>query len=93
MNFQPNTHMPHLPSSNIHHQSMPVLQSNYINQSALNDESDFMARLVKEVSEELRKAINTATITSVSVCWYQACHLSSIFSFFFILKYQTKVVF
>ena len=55
MNFQSNTYMPHLPSSNINHQSMPALQSNYFNQLTSNDDSDFMSRLVRQVRKELKK--------------------------------------
>ena len=56
MTFQPNTNMPNLPSSNIHHQSMPALQSNHLNQLTSNSESDFMDRLVKQVCEQCGKS-------------------------------------
>ena len=93
MSFKPNSYTSHYPSSNIHQQSTPALQSNYLNQMALNDESDFMARLVKQVSEELKKKHKwnnhnirvSMSAPSFSPFWY-------FLVFFFILKYQTKVV-
>ena len=55
MTFPQNAYMQHLPVPNCQRQPMPVLQSDPTNQSVPNDDSDFMARLVKKVSEQLKK--------------------------------------
>ena len=55
INMPPNPYFQNLPSSNFHHQSMPPSQNHNLHQSPSNSESDFMARLVKHVTNEIKK--------------------------------------